>query len=62
MQPQNNQIALYSLYYAEACNEFAAPISTSLHPDNTASLKEISQRWRAVGATVFGLTGPRFEP
>ena len=25
------------------------------------SSKETSQRWRAVGDTVFGLTGPRIE-
>ena len=40
----------------KACNEFAGLISASLRPGNTASFKEISQRWRAA------LTGPRFEP
>ena len=29
---------------------------------NTASFEEMSQRWQAVGNTLFGLTGPRFEP
>ena len=28
----------------------------------TTFYEEISQRWRAVGNTVFDLTGPRFEP
>ena len=26
------------------------------------AFEEVSQRWRAVGNTVFDLTGPRFEP
>ena len=30
--------------------------------DNTAPFEEMLQRWRAVGNTVFDLTGPRFEP
>ena len=34
----------------------------SLWPGNTALFEEMSQRWRAVGNTVFDLTGPRFEP
>ena len=55
-------LSLYSLYYAEACNEFAGPISASLRPGNTAPFEEMSQRWRAVGNTVSDLTGPRFEP
>ena len=60
---KSNQIfLLYSLYYAEACNELTGPISASLRPDNTAPFEEISQRWRAVGNTASDLTGPRFEP
>ena len=55
-------LSLYSLHYAEACNELAAPISASLRPGNTAPFEEMSQRWRAVGNTVSDLTGPRFEP
>ena len=55
-------LSLYSLQYAEACNELAGPISASLHPGNTAPFEEISQRWRAVGNTESDLTGPRFEP
>ena len=31
-----SNLSLYSLYYAEACNEFAGPNSTSLRPGNTA--------------------------
>ena len=33
--------SLYALYYAEACNEFAGPISASLRPGNTASYEEM---------------------
>ena len=29
---------------------------------NTAPFEEMTQRWRAVGNTLFDLTGPRFEP
>ena len=50
-----------SQYYAEACNEFAGPISVSLRPGNTALFEEMLQRWRAVGNTAPNLTGPRFE-
>ena len=34
----------YFLYYAEACYEFAGPISASLRPGNTALFEEISHR------------------
>ena len=57
-----SNLSLYSLDYAEACNELAGPISASLRPGNTAPFQEMSQRWRAVGNTVSDLTGPRFEP
>ena len=57
-----SNFSLYSLYHAEACNEFAVSISASLRPDNTATFEERSQRWRAVGNSVFDLTGPRFKP
>ena len=40
---------LYSLHYAEACNELAGPIPTPLRPSNTAPFEEILQRWRGVG-------------
>ena len=53
---------IYSLYYAEACNELAGLISTTLRPGSKPSFKEMSQRWRAIGNTVSDLTGPRFEP
>ena len=61
-QKIKSNLSLYSLYYAEACNELAGPISASLRPGNTAPFKEMSQRWRAVGNTVSDLTGLRFEP
>ena len=35
---------LYLLYYTEACNEFAGPISASLRPGNRAPFDEIVQR------------------
>ena len=57
-----SNLSLYSLDYAEACNELAGPISASLRPDNTAPFEEKRQRWRAIGNTVSDLTGPRFEP
>ena len=57
-----SNLSLYSLDYAEACNELAGPISASLRPGNTAPFEEMAQRWRAVGNTVSDLTGPRFEP
>ena len=57
-----SDLSLYSLDYAEACNELAGSISASLHPGNTAPFEEKSQRWRAVGNTVSNLTSPRFEP
>ena len=47
--------------YAEVCNELAEPIFLA-PTGNTASFEKISQRWRAVGNTLFNLTGPRFEP
>ena len=34
---------LYSLYYVEAYNDFAGPISVLLRPGNTAPIEEISQ-------------------
>ena len=51
-----------SLYYAEACNEFAWPTSASLCPSNTAPFKETLQQWQAVGNTESDLTAVRFEP
>ena len=49
------------LYYAEAFNEFAMPISASLRLGNTDSFGEMSLRREAVGNTVSDLTGLRFE-
>ena len=57
-----SNLSLYSLYCAEACNEFAGPISASLRPGNSALFEEMLQRWRVVGNTVSDLTGPKFEP
>ena len=59
---QPSSLPLYSLYYAKACNEFAGPISVSLHPGNTAPFEEMSQQWRVVANSVSDLTGPRLEP
>ena len=53
---------LYSLYYAEAWNELAGPISASLRPGDTAPFEEMSQQRQAVGNTVSDLTGPIFKP
>ena len=39
-----SNILLYSLYYAEARNEFTGPISTSLRPGNTTHFEEMLQR------------------
>ena len=57
-----SNLSLYSLDYAEACNELARPISASLRPGNTAPFEEMSLWWRFIGNTVSDLTGPRFEP
>ena len=35
-----SNLSLYSLFYAEACNEFAEPFSASMRPGNTAPSKE----------------------
>ena len=35
-----SNLLLYSLYYAETCNELAGPTSASLRPDNTVSSKK----------------------
>ena len=48
-----SNVSLQSLYYAEACNKFARPISASLCPGNTASFEEMLLQWRTVGSTVF---------
>ena len=53
---------LYSLYFAEACYEFAGPICASLSPSITPDFKEMLTRLQAVGNTEFDLTVSRFEP
>ena len=50
------------MYYAEACNDFARPISALLRPGNTAPFEQMSQRWWTVGNSVSDLTGPKLEP
>ena len=50
-------LSLYSLYYAKVCNKFTGPVFAILRPGNTAPIKEMSQRRRAVST----LTGTRFE-
>ena len=57
-----SNLALYSLYYDEACNGFAGPISKSLQSGKTTSFEEMLRRWRTVGNTVFDMTGQTFEP
>ena len=49
---------VYSLYYVDACEKVAGPISASSCPDSTATFEEMSQR----SATLYELTGSRFEP
>ena len=36
-----SNVSLYLLYYAETCNEFAGPISATLHPGNTAPFEKM---------------------
>ena len=38
-----SNLSLYSLYYVEACNELAGPVSALLHPGNTAPFEEMLQ-------------------
>ena len=55
----------YSLLYAEACNEFAGPISAALRlRAKHLFLKKCrrSDEPLAFGNTVSNLTGSRFEP
>ena len=49
------------LYYAQACNEFAGPISSFLRMSNTAPFEEMLQLSLAVSNTVSDLTYPIFE-
>ena len=52
---------LYLLYYTQACNEFAGPISALLRPEKAAPFIEMSQRRRAVGNGVSDLTTLKIE-
>ena len=40
---------------------FAWPFATTLRLGNTVPFEEKLQRWRAIGKSVFDLTGPGFE-
>ena len=57
-----SNLSLYSVYCAEACSEFVESIYASLCPGNTGFFKEMLQRWRVVGNTLFDLIGSRCEP
>ena len=50
-----SNLSLYSLFYTEACNELAGPISSSLLSGNTVTFEEMLQRWRDVGNIAFDL-------
>ena len=62
MQINNAQtnLSLNSLCYAEACNEFAWPISVSFHSCNTAPFRNCCSGGKLL-ATLSDLTSPRFE-
>ena len=58
-------LPLYSLYYAEACDEFSGPFSTSLRLRTTQlrlfeETATVASRWQQTLCAI--LTGPRFEP
>ena len=57
-----SNLSLFSLYYAEECNESAVPIYASLCPGNTASFKAnvaaVASRWQH----CVRFDGPRLEP
>ena len=59
---QKSNLSLYLLCHAEACNEFAGPISLSLRLGNTDSFEEMLQQWRAIVNAMSDFTAPRFEP
>ena len=56
-----SNLSLYSLQYAKECNKLAAPITASSRPGDIGPFEETSQAWRAIGNTMYDLTGPRFE-
>ena len=51
-----SNLLLYSLYYTNACNEFARYDLRVVVPGNTTLFKEMLKRWRAVSSTVSDLT------
>ena len=55
--------SLYSLFYAQTCNELPGPHSVSWCLQATQLLsKKIQQRWRALATLVFDLTGLNLKP
>ena len=48
-----SNILLFSLYYVEACKDFAGSNSASLSPCNAAPYKEMPHRWRAVLGSIW---------
>ena len=56
---------IFRIRFARIISRYLADTSryifASLRPGSTAPFEEISQRERAVGNTLFDLTGPRFE-
>ena len=68
---QNNKLKKYyrnvidQIFHYTCCitlNKWARPICASLHPGNTASVKEMWQPWRAVGNTIWPARDLNFEP
>ena len=62
LQKKKIKSSLYSLYYAQMCNEFVWSFAPTLRLGNTAPFEEKSQRWQTVGNSVLDLIGPEFEP
>ena len=56
-----NQISLNSLYYSEACNEFAGPIYASLRLSYTAHFEIMSQWWRTVATLMLDQLNQKFS-
>ena len=56
-----SNLLLYSLYFAEACNEFMGPISVSLRLRATPLLSKKCCSGGGPLTTLFDLTGLRFE-
>ena len=48
-------LSLHSLYYSEACNEIAGPVSASLRTGKTAFFKEMSKKFLAFFLSIVFL-------